>query len=410
MSKCQSKGCSKELPPDRKKYCSDRCAEREKKRRYREKKKAKNLVHTWDAVEYAQQVDVIEQEKQKIKEKAERDAYKKFVRGEAIASTVIDELTAAQERVADWKPHKLIRVDKRKSFSDEDANRICSDWQCGELVRPDETGGLAEFNSDIAAKRVETMAQDVYEIIKIQSKSFNVPHLNLWFLGDMMTNELIYRQQKAYVDKFRADQFMFTLNLMTEFILNMLDVFKTVNCYCVVGNHGRLDRKDEGPTWNNWDYLLYKLCKKCLVDAPLVQFQIPKSWFCVADCKGWRFVGQHGEDIKMYHRIPWYGIERDVRDMADMLWDKGQTPPYYWLYAHFHLAEQAELTHGERIMNGSLVGGSLYSVKKLKTASAPSQTFFGVNENRGITWRYNLHLDIPQKGEKSGLRVGKGGM
>jgi hypothetical protein len=79
--------------------------------------------------------------------------------------------------------------------------------------------------------------------------------------------------------------------------------------------------------------------------------------------------------------------------MSAMLWDIETSPPHYWLYGHFHQAEQAELVHGERIINGSLVGGSQFSIQKMKRTSRPSQSFFGLAKKKGITWRYNLYLN-----------------
>lgn len=316
---------------------------------------------------------------------------------EAARTDVLKKLTAAQERVEGWQP-KRFNVDLGHKYPPEHANMIFSDWHLGEKITKEESGGLAEYNMAIGRKRLERCVTSQAKIVKIHNDGgVPIDHCNVWLLGDIVTGEKIYKGQHAYIDAYTADQVVTAKNLLGEVLLNMLDIYKTINCYCIVGNHGRMGEKGEGPTWNNFDYLLYNWTADLLMNHPEVKWHIPRSWFTLADPLGWRFCLSHGDDVQMYKRIPWYGLERDVNDMAAMLWDIEQAPPNYWLYAHFHTAEQAELTHGERIMNGSVVGGSMLSAKGLKRVSRPSQTFFGLSRSTGITWRYSLWLDKPKK-------------
>jgi hypothetical protein len=316
------------------------------------------------------------------------------LKDEAARTQVIEQLLAAQDRVSDWKPERFFTFKGRPKYPKEQANMLFGDWHMGEKITLEESGGLAEYNSAIGRERISKCLESQAEIIDIQNRGgVRVDHCNVWFLGDIVTGEKIFRGQHAYIDAYTADQIVASKNLIAETLLNMLDIYKSINCYCVVGNHGRMGEKGEGPTWNNFDWLVYQWAEDKVATYPQIKWEIPRSWFLVSEIMGWRFCAQHGDDIQMYKRIPYYGLERDTNDMAAMLWDIEEHPPNYWLYAHFHQSEQAELTHGERIMNGALPGGSLFSAKKLKRVSRPSQTFFGLSKKRGITWRYNLYLD-----------------
>ncbi len=310
---------------------------------------------------------------------------------------VLDELLAANARVAGWTP-KRFNVSRKKKYPVEQANIVYSDWHTGEKLTLEESGGLAEYNLDIQRQRVERSVQAQAEIVGIQQDG-GVPinHCNVHLLGDVVTQEKIYKGQHAYIEAYTADQLVYAKNLLAETLLNMLSIYHTIDCYCVPGNHGRMGEKGEGPTWNNFDYLLYHWTRDLLQKYPQIRWCIPRSWFYTTVILGWRFCGSHGDDIQMYKRIPFYGLERDVNDMSAMLWNIDETPPNYWLYAHFHTHEEAELVHGERFMNGSVVGGSMLSTKKLKRVSRPNQTFFGLSESRGVTWRYPLWLDEPKK-------------
>jgi len=312
-------------------------------------------------------------------------------------TNVVKELLAANERIAGWTP-KRFRVNLGKKYPEEQANVVFSDWHTGEEITLEESGGLAEYNMAVQQQRLERCVAAQSEIVGIQiDGGVPIRHCNVHWLGDINTGEKIYKGQHVYIEAQTADQMIYSKNLAAEILLNMLDIYKTIDCYCVPGNHGRMGEKGEGPTWNNFDYLTYMWTRDLLKEYPQIRWFIPRSWFYTVTIMGWRFCGSHGDDIQMYKRIPWYGLERDVNDMSAMLWDIDQLPPNYWLYAHFHTSEQAELTHGERIMNGSVVGGSMLSTKGLKRRSRPSQTFFGVSKSRGITWRYPLWLEDPKK-------------
>jgi hypothetical protein len=315
-------------------------------------------------------------------------------------TNVVKELLAANERVSGWRPKRFTSTVKKK-FSEQHANIVLSDWHTGEKITNEESGHLAEYNLAVQQKRLETCVKSMGEIVGIyRSGGIPIKHMNAHVLGDINTQEKIYKGQHAYIDAYTADQVVISKNTMAEFLLNCLDFMDTIDVYAVPGNHGRMGEKGEGPTWNNFDYLTYLWTRDLLKDYPQIRWFIPRSWFYTVTILGWRFCGSHGDDIISHNRIPYYGIERDINDMRAMLWNIEQHPPNYHLFAHFHMFENAELVHGERIMNGSVVGGSMLSTKGLKRVSRPTQTFFGLSADVGITWRYPLWLEKPKKKDK----------
>jgi hypothetical protein len=336
-------------------------------------------------------------EKKTISERKRREKeVAEILKEESERLQVIEVICAEQQKLGYREPKKLIKpIPKDHKFPDEHAELLASDWHVGELVRLEETAGIAEFNYNIFCKRLDRLAQSVYEIISIQSKSYNVPVLDLWFLGDIIGGENAYAGQHAYLDLFTADQLILGKDKAAEFIVNLLDVFDKIVVRGVVGNHGPIVRqggKPVGPTWNNFDFLFYHMLRDRLRNYPQIQWEIPRSPFFIDDVLGWKFLAQHGEDVRMYQgQTPWYGLDRDVAKMRDMLHSIEQDF-YYALYAHFHTEEQAELTRGERLMNGSVMGGSLHGMR-IRRVSRPSQSFFGLSKKKGITWRYNLYLD-----------------
>lgn len=54
---------------------------------------------------------------------------------------------------------------------------------------------------------------------------------------------------------------------------------------------------------------------------------------------------------------------------------------------------ELETSRGRIIVNGSFVGGDIYTLQQLKVHSRSTQTMFGVHPDNQITWKYNLDLD-----------------
>jgi hypothetical protein len=352
-----------------------------------------DAAHKKYCPECAENIDPLAEKRQGIKRKRVEKELAHALLDESARTQVVEALTEAQERVKPWTPRRF-NIKVKQKYPQQEANILFGDWHWGEKVTIEETGGLGEYNTEIAGRYLERCVQAQAEIVGIErAGGIPIKHCNAWLLGDIIPGEKIYKGQHTYIEEQTADQVVGAKNALAETLLNMLDIYESITVRAVVGNHGRMGEKGEGPTWNNFDYLVYLWARDLLKDCPQIEWIIPRSWFLVDDVMGWRFCASHGDDVRMFQRIPWYGLERDVNDMSAMLWDIETSPPTYWLYAHFHQTEQAEQTHGERLMNGSLPGVSMLSVKGMKRRGRPSQTFFGLSEKRGITWRYPLWLE-----------------
>ena len=75
--------------------------------------------------------------------------------------------------------------------------------------------------------------------------------------------------------------------------------------------------------------------------------------------------------------------------MGDIVGEK----PKYTLAGHFHNTAELGTNSGSVLINGSFVGGDIFSLKNVHANSRPEQTIFGMNNSRGKTWKYNIDLD-----------------
>ena len=106
----------------------------------------------------------------------------------------------------------------------------------------------------------------------------------------------------------------------------------------------------------------------------------------------WHFLLTHGETIKSWNAIPYYGFDRADARWTKLLQARGQKFDYF-LIGHHHNQAQIDSPVGEKIVNGCWPGGSQYSLKSLNTANRPSQLLFGIHPRHGITWRYKVNLE-----------------
>ena len=65
----------------------------------------------------------------------------------------------------------------------------------------------------------------------------------------------------------------------------------------------------------------------------------------------------------------------------------------YMVAGHFHKNMEIQTNDGAILINGSFVGGDIYSLQSLRANSSPSQTVLGVHQDHGVSWQYRLDLD-----------------
>jgi UDP-2,3-diacylglucosamine pyrophosphatase LpxH len=153
-----------------------------------------------------------------------------------------------------------------------------------------------------------------------------------------------------------------------------------------------------------------------------ISFEIPRSPFMVTEILGNKFLLTHGDQIKGWNGLPYYGMVRSetrfrtilerTKTIEELLReiekedisqeDKNGLLQYALTYAksfdymvmgHFHsMAELETNSGGKIILNSSFAGGDDYSINTLMSANSAAQKFFGVHAE-GKSWTYDIQLD-----------------
>ncbi len=283
--------------------------------------------------------------------------------------------------------NKKVKKDQSES---EQMGLMLSDVHIGSSFTLQQTGGLAEFNTQIAISRLKNLTQATVDIYNLHSKLYKIPTLNIFSLGDIVAGaNSTGAWSPVYINESVIDQMTIGFQSIAQMINQWLKVFETIQFWGVSGNHGRVAKSGVQKEYANWDYLCHKFLQARFSSNKRVHFNLPKSWWQMAKIKNHKFLLVHGEDVKA-GGSPIAGLKNLQQKMIGVT----RQIPDYTLAGHFHTSSELRTNSGKVILNGSVVGPDVYSLKNLQSSSKPQQKLFGVNSKYGITYMYDIRLDV----------------
>jgi len=271
-----------------------------------------------------------------------------------------------------------------------------SDIHFDEVVLKSQVMNMNEYNQEIAKRRLWKYLKTTLLLTEGSRFVYNINQLNIFFLGDMVSgiihDELIETNETNITDS------MLTLSdILTQMIIIYADHFKKIIIDADYGNHGRINQKKGFKNrHNNFDYILYHIVKlrlKEYIERGQIEFTINKSPYGIRNILGWKFLHSHGDDIKSWNQISYYGAKRRVSNLKELYEREGGF--HYWFNAHTH--ERAWLKN--ILTNSSVMGMNEYSLGISGQDSPASQNFVGVNKEYGLTHVYDIKLNGAKKHE-----------
>lgn len=289
-----------------------------------------------------------------------------------------------------------VQVPKRakagKEVEEEEAILLLSDLHIGEVVDEDETGGIAVFNLDIASRRLQYTIDKTIKLIKEHLRGgYVVRKLNVFVLGDIISGE-IHKELEITNEVGAIQQILYATDQLEIALQKLAQEFEEVNVVVVVGNHGRKrpDYYFKQKAVENYDYLIGKMLQQRLSKQPNLNIKVPRSYWTIEKVANRRFLMMHGDGIKGWGGIPFYGMNREY-----LKW-RALAESYVGgfddlLLGHFHIHAVLPMQRDWIITNGTLKGGDEYSMGAISAANDPLQVVFGVSPKRGRTWLYTIN-------------------
>lgn len=333
-------------------------------------------------------------------------------------------LKKEMKKIAAFQPAKVRKVViQPKKRIHESSVLLLSDIHYGETVSKIETQGLAEYNLQIAADRLQTLQDSVIDISqRILAEAYTFDELWVFGLGDWVSGYIhpdLFRSAEVPI----VEQSYYLGYIIAQMIQAFAQVFPKVHVEVLSGNHPRLqERVYYKEKWANWDYVTGLFLKELLRNQKNVEVTPLKSFIDFVTVQGHTFALMHGDEIKMGGTMPYYGISRamyrlehieetkfrklfrEIRQerakgvsnevLIDRIIEAAKYLADYLVIAHFH--DAASLLSESIILNGSVIGPNEYSLGK-SLGGPPMQRYFGVHPEKGKTWEYNLKLDSPVK-------------
>jgi len=291
------------------------------------------------------------------------------------------------------------RSTKNDNASEEELILNLGDIHAGEVVKAEELDGLNEYNFDILVRRLKALSDSIIDIAKNKLSGYTFRKLHILGLGDWVSGTI----HDELVENAEGNVVEWTINLayiVAQMIRELATEFEEIEFVGIVGNHGRLHKKPRFKArYVNWDYICYQMLSALLASQKNVSFKIPKSFWTIHEVNNHKFLLIHGDNINSSLGIPWYGIQRMVANLKELLASKDKHFDYIML-GHFHNYGLLDRVKGELVINGSLIGGNEYSVGKMFTSSEACQHFCGVHKKWGMTFRYKINVQhVENKGE-----------
>jgi hypothetical protein len=276
-----------------------------------------------------------------------------------------------------------------------------SDWHAGEYVDIKEMNGLNEYNFQIMTKYVEHMTDTIIKITETNLRpAMNVQDLYVNALGDFVTG-IIHEELYKTADVNLFHMVFGTALVITQSLQDLASHFRTIHVTLVPGNHGRTQKEYEfKEKYVNYDYFIFNVVAALLKNQPNIKFNLPFCFFETIDILGHLHLLMHGDNIPRMLGIPWYGVHKAMANFSDVMSSQGKYIEYVNL-GHFHNKGILDKCKGEMLINGSLVGGTQFSLGKVFTTSEPKQLMYTIHEEQGLTSQWNLQFRSCKKYEPS---------
>ncbi len=316
-------------------------------------------------------------------------AYKAAQRENSIFESLVDELRAVITPITPLPDAR--KPNGSKKIIKETLVAHLSDGHCDQIVLPHQVGGLERYDFRIASKRAEQYVDTVIKFSQHTLSNYKFDTLWIFAHGDHISGEIHNaKDHSQYRNAFRNSMAVGQLHALM--LRDLAPYFKEIKILYLSGNHGRRTIKKDYPNpWDNFDYLVAETAKAHCVDIENIDFMIPESFSACVDIEGWGFAVSHGDDIRSWNGIPWYGIERKTRRLSALNASQDKKINYY-CFAHFHNPAMQAALNGETIINGSWIATSPYVYESLSSFNEPSQWLHGVHKTFGVSWRLNMRL------------------
>lgn len=257
---------------------------------------------------------------------------------------------------------------------------LLGDWHIGEVIRGCEVEFSNSFNWKAAQRGIERIVKAFIKWVACQRGAYAIDHCAVIGLGDWISGE-IRDELRQFAEFPTPVQVARAGSLLAWAVCTIAAHFGHVDFWEVgADNHGRLTRKPiaKHKAEYNMGYLTYAIAELRLRSLRNVACVSSPAMKLMAHINGWRFLCEHGDTVRAWMGVPWYGIQREVGREAIRRMNQRRFD--YVVTGHWHTPVFLE---NRVIVNGALTGTTEYDHSAGRFA-APCQVGFLVDANHGV--------------------------
>lgn len=264
-----------------------------------------------------------------------------------------------------------------------------SDLHWGEHVDPKQINGVNQYDMPIARTRLKRVFSMALTMLYTHLAPGNYPGMVLALGGDMVSGNIHEELRETNDMSILAIVLDLFDHLVAGIDMLLMAGVPAIFIPCVVGNHGRLDKKPraKGAVMDNYEWILYQLLLRHYAQNKRVTVIPSDSLDFVYQVHNTAYLLTHGDQFKGGSGIsgpatPWALGDHKKRKRQNAI-----AQPYdYMIFGHFHM-----LTWGQTyIVNGSLKGYDEWSFRMNFGLEPPQQALWITHPRHGITVKMEI--------------------
>lgn len=338
--------------------------------------------------------DVFTAEEKRIHQLEEELKYYKEIHSKVLhAETLTDKIIGViKSEIKSFKPVVIPTIKPVKDVEVEDAVLNLSDFHIGEVVKKEEVK-FNEYNFEIFCQRWTYLIDKVIDILTNKLRGYRFKRLWINMLGDIVSG-IIHEELVSHADLNILQQSIWAPYVVAQGIqaLRKNLPVEEIKINGLFGTHGRLiQKKYYKERYVSWDYVFYQTLGLLLKNEKTISCNFPRSFFDLVNINGHNCLLLHGDDIKFWMNIPYYGLDRAAAEFGELLSSEKQFFEFM-IIGHVHSHANIQRIQGAKIIIPSFIGPNEYSLAKRK-ASAPGQLLFGMHEKKAKSWEFLIALN-----------------
>lgn len=283
-----------------------------------------------------------------------------------------------------------------------------SDLHVGEVVRPEEVGGVNEYTPEIFKRRFRRMIAAAVQIIPRWAADCDLKGVIVALNGDLVSGN-IHAELRETNALTAHEQVALATDEIAEGLRQIADKFGAVLVTVTPGNHGRVTEKTHAKRMAalSYDTMIGNILAREFASDPRITVNMSAGADIVFPVFGWSVLQTHGDSMGTGGGQGFAGPELPIVRGGKRIKLSGfSTGERYdiLLTAHYHTSSNP----GTMLANGSMVGYSEYAVRIRGVPEPPMQWLALITERWGLRERMPVVLEDPSVPERPRIRVPAG--